>query len=182
MTINRERLYSSILQYIFFFFLGSFVGYIWEVALLYVQEGQFCNRGFLYGPWLPVYGVGAVLMLLLLRRFQHRPVLVFLLAALVGSAIELAVGRLLDSVWELRYWDYSALPLNLHGYISLYSVLAFGIAGLLWVCVIARLTSHLWRKMPARWQNILITLLVLAFLIDCAAALIIPNSGRGVTF
>lgn len=58
-------------------------------AAFYVQDGVFCNRGFLYGPWLPVYGVGAVLMLLILRRFQKHPVKVFFLAVLLGSFVEL---------------------------------------------------------------------------------------------
>lgn len=75
--MRKDYLIKSITQYIFFFFLGAFLGYLWEVLLFYVQDGVFCNRGFLYGPWLPVYGVGAVLMLLILRRFQKHPVKVF---------------------------------------------------------------------------------------------------------
>ena len=71
--MRKDYLIKSITQYIFFFFLGAFLGYLWEVLLFYVQDGTFYNRGFLYGPWLPVYGVGAVLMLLILRRFQKHP-------------------------------------------------------------------------------------------------------------
>ena len=53
--MRKDYLIKSITQYIFFFFLGAFLGYLWEVLLFYVQDGVFCNRGFLYGPWLPVY-------------------------------------------------------------------------------------------------------------------------------
>ena len=178
----RHYLHQTITQYIFFFFLASILGYCWEVVLIYVTQGTLCNRGFLYGPYLPVYGVGAVLMLLLLRPLQKRPGLVFLLSAVLGSAIEYVIGLFLDKVWNLNYWDYSSYPLNLSGYICLYSILGFAIAGVLWVCVIARFASHLWRKIPARVQHIMLTLLVLVFLVDCAAALIFPNSGTGVTF
>ena len=146
--MRKDYLIKSITQYIFFFFLGAFLGYLWEVLLFYVQDGTFCNRGFLYGPWLPVYGVGAVLMLL----------------------------------FHLRYWDYHDYPLQLGGYICLYSALGFGIAGVLWVCVFARIASHLWKKMPVPLQRIFLTLLILAFLFDCAAALIFPNAGHNITF
>jgi len=69
--MRKDYLIKSITQYIFFFFLGAFLGYLWEVLLFYVQDGVFCNRGFLYGPWLPVYGVGAVLIF---RRTFYRMV------------------------------------------------------------------------------------------------------------
>lgn len=180
--MTRHYLHQTIAQYIFFFFLASILGYCWEVILVFVIEGTLCNRGFLYGPYLPVYGVGAVLMLLLLRPLQKRPVLVFLLAGLLGSVIEYLIGLLLYQVWGLRYWDYSTYPLNLSGYICLYSILGFAIAGVLWVCILARLASFLWHKIPARRQHIILTLLVLVFMIDCCAALLIPNKGTGVTF
>lgn len=126
--MRKDYLIKSITQYIFFFFLGAFLGYLWEVLLFYVQDGVFCNRGFLYGPWLPVYGVGAVLMLLILRRFQKHPVKVFFLAVLLGSFVELFIGWFLAQVFHLRYWDYHDYPLQLGGYICLYSALGFGIA------------------------------------------------------
>ena len=115
--MRKDYLIKSITQYIFFFFLGAFLGYLWEVLLFYVQDGVFCNRGFLYGPWLPVYGVGAVLMLLILRRFQKHPVKVFFLAVLLGSFVELFIGWFIDQVFHLRYWDYHDYPLQLGGYI-----------------------------------------------------------------
>lgn len=180
--MHKDYLIKSITQYIFFFFLGAFLGYLWEVLLFYVQDGVFCNRGFLYGPWLPVYGVGAVLMLLMLRRFQKHPVKVFFLAVLLGSFVELFIGWFLAQVFHLRYWDYHDYPLQLGGYICLYSALGFGIAGVLWVCVFARIASHLWKKMPVPLQRIFLTLLILAFLFDCAAALIFPNAGHNITF
>lgn len=180
--MSKAYFWKSVAQYIFFFFLASFCGYLWEVCLMLVKEGAFSNRGFLYGPWLPVYGTGAVLMLLLLRRWKRRPAAVFFLSVLLGGTVELVIGFLLDHVWELRYWDYSGSPLSVGGYVCLYSLLGFGIAGVLWVCVLARLASHLWKKIPVPLQCTFLTLLILAFLIDCAAALIFPNQGSGVTF
>ena len=173
--------YPIPLLFLYFIFY-SFCGWVWETAYCSIKERHYVPRGFLYGPWLPVYGVGAVLMLLILRRFHKHPVKVFFLAVLLGSFVELFIGWFLAQVFHLRYWDYHDYPLQLGGYICLYSALGFGIAGVLWVCVFARIASHLWKKMPVPLQRIFLTLLILAFLFDCAAALIFPNAGHNITF
>lgn len=177
---NHISLFIS--QQIFFFFLCSIFGFLWEVALIFATERQFANRGFLYGPWLPVYGVGAVLLLLSLSPVKKHPAAVFLLSALIGTGVELAVGWLLDTVWDLQYWDYSGYPLNYRGYICLWSALGFGVAGVLWVCVLSGLITRLWLRLPSSVRRGINTLLVLLFLTDCAAALIFPNIGKNITF
>lgn len=234
------RLLAS--QLIFFFFLGSIGGFLWEVLLFLVKDGQFHNRGFLYGPWLPVYGIGAVLFYLLFgnpkqiffmcrnsremptaqdyalhlllsdsslsspehersfqmdskdfdvfsttgslsnRKSRKHPLTIFLLSALTGSLIELAVGCFLDLVWNLRYWDYTGYLFDFHGYICLWSVLGFGVAGTLWICFLSHPITKFWLMLPAKIRNGSNTILILLFLTDCAAALIFPNQGNGITF
>lgn len=168
---------------IFFFFLCSIAGFLWEVAIFFVKDGGFTNRGFLYGPWLPVYGVGGVLFYILLSGIAKKhPVRAFALSLLIGTGLELLIGWFLDSVWDLRYWDYRSYPLNYKGYICLYSALGFGIAGVLWVCVLSGFFAKLWKKLPGRVRLGANTILVLLFALDCAAALIFPNIGQGITF
>lgn len=168
---------------IFFFFLCSIAGFLWEVAIFFVKDGGFTNRGFLYGPWLPVYGVGGVLFYLLLSRSAKKhPLITFVLSLLIGTGLELLIGWFLDSVWDLRYWDYRGYPLNYNGYICLWSALGFGIAGVLWVCVLSGFFARLWEKLPVPVRLGANTILVLLFVLDCAAALIFPNIGRGITF
>lgn len=168
--------------YTFCFFAASMLGYLWEVIIYFIQEGTFTNRGFLYGPWLPVYGTGAILLYILHHSQYHHPLRVFFLSMLIGTLIELAVGIFLDYFWGLRYWDYIGWIGNFHGYICLLSALGFGFAGVLWICVLSHLLLYLWNKIPASLQRIILTLLMLAFLIDCSAALIIPNHGKNITF
>lgn len=168
--------------YTFCFFTASMSGYLWEVFIYFFQEGTFTNRGFLYGPWLPVYGTGAILLYILLHSQYRLPLRVFLLSMLIGTLVELAVGFFLDYFWGLRYWDYTGWTGNFHGYICLLSALGFGFAGVLWICILSRFLSYLWNKIPASLQHIILTLLVLAFLIDCCAALILPNHGKNITF
>ncbi len=173
---------------IFFFFLCAGSGFLWEVFLMYAQGWDYVNRGFFYGPWLPVYGAGGVLFHLLLARkaascsspFLRIPV-VFVLSALLGTGVELFTGWLLDSLWHLRYWDYSAYPFHFHGYICLWSAIGFGCAGVLWICLIAPHAARLWFRISAKWRRSLNTILLLLFVLDCAAALIFPNTGKGIT-
>ncbi|MGN0142902.1 MAG: putative ABC transporter permease [Roseburia sp.] len=179
---GQNHTMNFIARLVFYFFLGSLGGFLWEVGIFLVKEGAFRNRGFLYGPWLPVYGAGAVVFYLFFRKIKSHPAAVFLLTALTGTVLELAIGWLLDTVWELRYWDYSGQFLNYKGYICLWSALGFGIAGAVWVCLLAEPLWQLWQRIPRRISGAFLALLVLLFLWDCAAALIFPNMGTGITF
>lgn len=188
-STEQKQIPFLISQMIFFFFLTSIGGYLWEIAIFLIKDGVFRNRGFLYGPWLPVYGVGAVLFYLLLGNplqrktaKKHHPISVFFLSMLIGTLLELVIGYILNVVWGLRYWDYSEYFCNFHGYICLVSTLGFGIAGTIWVCFLSGFLTRIWLKIP-KWlrKDINITL-ILVFVIDCVAALILPNIGNGITF
>lgn len=180
--MRKQKILKQVSTCIMFFFVASILGFLWEVGLLWMQEGAFCNRGFLYGPWLLVYGVGAVLIYLFLGKYEHSYIRVFFLSGLIGTGTELAVGWFLDKVWQLRYWDYSGYPLNFNGYICLWIALGFAAAGMVWVCFAAPRLKKLWWKFPHLLQRFLLTIFIVAFIFDCAAALIFPNMGKGVTY
>lgn len=181
-----ESVHKSKQEYIslllFYFFTASLCGFLWEVLIFLVREGHFRNRGFLYGPWLPVYGSGAVLLYLLLDKIKRQPVKAFLYSLLIGTSLELLIGWVLDYFWELRYWDYSTSFLNFRGYICLISALGIGLAGSLWVCFLSAPLERLWFAIPEKIRRTAMTLLILLFVLDCTAALIFPNTGRGITF
>ena len=181
-TSRRNRLWAAIRWYLLLFFAASFLGYVWEVFLFLWKEGAFYNRGFFRGPWLPVYGLGAVLFYLCLHWLKDRPCYVFLLSLMLGSGVELSTGILLDVVWGLRYWDYRTSFANLNGYICLSSALAFGLAGVLWVCLFTRQLALFWQSLSAHFQSLILSLLLTVFIVDTAAALVFPNTGYGVTF
>lgn len=172
-------------QQIFFFFLCSFGGFLWEVLFMYLLNGHFAKRGFFYGPWLPIYGAGAVIFYCLFRLFKEpkkHPVRVFFLSMLVGTSLELLIGWFLDTVWQLRYWDYNSYLFNYNGYICLWSAIGFGVAGVFWICLLSVTVTRLWLRLSRKFRRNLNTVLVLLFLLDCAAALIFPNTGNNITF
>lgn len=173
---------SHISLLVFYFFVASTGGFLWEVLIFLITEGQFRNRGFLYGPWLPVYGTGAVFMYLFLSPLKKQPVKVFLYSVLTGTSLELIIGLVLEHFWDLRYWDYSASFLNFHGYICFASALGIGVGGTLWVCLVSPLLRKFWFRLHPATTRITALLLIFLFAIDCAVALFFPNTGRGITF
>jgi uncharacterized membrane protein len=173
---------SRLAPFVFLFFIAAVCGYLWEVILTYILNGILCNRGFLHGPWLPIYGFGAVLLLCLLKRFAKHPVRIFFLSALIGSFLELITGLALSVYWNLHYWDYSLLSWEIGGYVSLLSFFGFGIAGCLWICILSPRLLRVWQKIPSVFQNIFLYFFLILFFTDYLFSLFVPNGGIGVTF
>ena len=117
------------------FLLYSLVGWVYESVLISIQQRRLVNRGFLNGPLCPIYGVGAVLMIVLLEDFDN-PLVVFVLAALIASALEYATSWLMEVLFHARWWDYSHARFNLNGRICLKSAVGFGLGGMLVVLVV----------------------------------------------
>lgn len=115
------------------FLVYGFAGWLWESTVCaMLNHGHFANSGFLLGPCCPIYGVGGLACWLLLRGIAGLGEQ-FVAAAVVCSVIEYGVGVLLEKTTGARFWDYSHLPLNLHGRICLYWACAFGLGSVL-VC------------------------------------------------
>lgn len=112
------------------FFSGCVVGWVYEEIFYFVTEDWIGNRGFLYGPYLPVYGTGAVLMTVFLQNFKKNPILLFLLAMLITGVLEYFTGLAMWLIWHDRWWDYTGLFMNIQGFVCLRSVITFGIGGL----------------------------------------------------
>lgn len=115
--VRAVRRYSMV-EMTGLFFAFSVIGWLWEVGLHVVLDGELVNRGTMLGPWLPIYGAGGVLAVLLLRRVAYSPALVLALGTGMCTAVEYAAGRYLLAVYGLRWWDYSMYPLNVDGLVS----------------------------------------------------------------
>ncbi len=107
----------SVDQWILLFFLYSLAGYLWEVAYVSVRSRRLVNRGFLFGPILPIYGFGAVTILHAALPADDNWLLVALLGGLSASILEFFTGALMEKLFGMRYWDYSSDPGNIRGYV-----------------------------------------------------------------
>ena len=115
------------------FWLYAILGYLMEVIRTLIREKRFVNRGFLLGPYCPIYGVGGVL-LFLVNRYRSDPFIVFLVSIVICSFIEYLASYLLELIYKVRWWDYSDRLLNINGRICLTNTIEFGVLGMLIVC------------------------------------------------
>lgn len=127
---KEEYMIFTIYQLIWLFLIYAFLGWCCEIAFCGIQEGHFVNRGFLNGPWCPIYGVGGVLIVLCLKPAENSVVLLFIGALVICSAIELLTGWGLEKIYHARWWDYSDKKLNIGGYICLEFSLLWGFFGI----------------------------------------------------
>jgi Predicted membrane protein len=111
------------------FVIYSILGWVYETILCSVKQKRFINRGFLNGPYCPIYGCGAVLDILLLGKITN-PVLLFLAAALLTGVLEYFTSFTMEKLFHARWWDYSDKKFNINGRVYLTGVIAFGIFSL----------------------------------------------------
>ena len=117
-------------RYIVLFFIFSILGYISEVIYCSVPAHRFVNRGFLYGPYLPIYGSGAMIVLVLLEPVADNPLLVFLFGLILTSILEYFTSWALEKLFSVKLWDYSKHRVNINGRVCLLNSTLFGIMGL----------------------------------------------------
>lgn len=176
--MRRYSFFSLVLM----FFLFSMFGWAWEVCLHFVEDGVFVNRGTLHGPWLPIYGGGTFLILVLLYRFRHFPVLQFFTTVALCGVVEFFTSYILEITNNgKKWWDYTGYFLNIQGRICAEGLLAFGIGGIAIVYLVAPIMDDLIRKIP---KGIVITLCILLLLLlscDLVYSAIHPNTGLGIT-
>ena len=113
-------------QWLAFFYLYCFLGWIFESTYVSLKEKHFVNRGFLRLPMLPLYGFGAVMMLWVSIPVQDNLILVYLSGFIAATALEYVTGAVMERLFKVRYWDYSNQHFQLHGYICLSSSIAWG--------------------------------------------------------
>lgn len=173
MTIKNSEIYISSKTkvdkfcYLFLIFLlGCFIGWIYEEIFYWITEGMLQNRGILYGPWLPIYGIGA-LGIYFLKPLKKYPVLLFLLCIAVTGVVEYIIGFLSIKLFGLRLWDYHGLFLNIGGIICLRSVVSFGIMGLLFHYILEPIGKRLYDKVPFAIIKLICLVFLLLLLIDC---------------
>ena len=120
----------SIKELFIIFMIYSFFGWVYEVIGKLITEKKFINRGFFIGPYLPIYGVGAVFMIILLDKYVDDPLTLFIMSVLLFSSIEYLTSFFLEKLFNARWWDYTKYKFNINGRICLETMVPFGLTGL----------------------------------------------------
>ena len=172
----------SVSSVILIFFLFSFVGWLWEVSIHIVKDHAFVNRGMLHGPWIPIYGAGAVMILLLLKKFREKPVVEFVSAIVLCGLVEYFTSYFVEITHNgMRWWDYSGYFLNINGRVCAEGLLVFGLGGIAAVYIAAPFVDN---KIARHNKQLMISLAVVLsviFVVDMIYSKHHPNAGKGIT-
>ena len=159
-------------QWVLFFFFYSFIGWIWESCYVSVRKRRWVNRGFMHGPMLPLYGSGALAVLVSTISVRENTALVFLLGMLAATALEYFTGAAMERLFHVRYWDYSNQKLNFHGYICISSSLCWGCFSILLVRAVHVPVEAAVLKLPPAVAE------AIAFVLAVAAAVDLTQSSN----
>lgn len=160
---------EKILYYINSFLIYSIIGFLLETTLkIFFIKGM--NNGILYGPWIPVYGIGSVLIIIIMRFVFNRIkvsrplkiILLFLFSAIILSTIELIGGILIEKIFGKIFWDYSDMKFSMGHYISLEMALVWGVMSLVVTYVIKPFIDKIIKKIP----SIITYLVFITFIMD----------------
>ncbi len=152
--------------YFLLFIIYAFFGWCMEVIGKLIQYKRFINRGFLIGPYCPIYGVGALLITFLLKGFTKNPILLFVMAILVCGILEYLTSYFMEKIFHARWWDYSQKKFNINGRICLDTIIPFGLLGTFIMYVSNPFLIEKIETLPELVLNILFWVLLVIYLID----------------
>ena len=121
----------DIRMYFLLFMIYAILGWLMEVTCKLIQYKRFINRGFLIGPYCPIYGYGALLITILLHKYTNDPIVLFIMAIVVCGTLEYLTSYFMEKIYKARWWDYSQKKFNINGRVCLGTIVPFGLLGLL---------------------------------------------------
>ena len=163
-------------KYFLYFIIYSFLGWFMEVCVSLWNKHKFINRGFLIGPYCPIYGWGCLAIILVVGKDTSDILGVFLKAILICSLLEYFTSYFMEKIFNVRWWDYSNERFNLEGRICLRNAVAFGILGMSFIYVINPIFLSIVNKIPHFVLIIISIILFISFLIDNILTFTIMNS------
>ncbi len=149
-----------------FFLIYSFFGWCLEVVYQAVEHGKFINRGFLNGPYCPIYGFGVIIVTGALDPIKSNAVVLFFGSVLLTSMLEFITGFVLEKIFHMHWWDYSDEKFNIRGYICLKFSLLWGVACIIVVRIIHPAVSVFVDKFPATAGIIIISVYMIGVASD----------------
>lgn len=163
----------NFLFYFLLFFIYSVIGWLVEVTYVYIGTKKFINRGFLIGPYIPIYGYSALIMALYLTQYKDNPLTVFLLAIFICTFIEYMISFNMEKLFNARWWDYSNSKFNINGRVCLKNGLGFGFLSLLLIYLINPWLVNLLEKLNPKLLIIISIICLVIFVFDFITSLIV---------
>lgn len=158
------------------FIIYSFIGWVIEVIDAYIKTGKFVNRGFLIGPYCPVYGIGCTLMIILLSKYLDDIVVLFFMCIVTFSILEYMTSFAMEKLFKARWWDYSNKRFNINGRICLETMIPFGLGGVFVMYVVNPVIMYVLTSMPDILLTIFSIVIGILYTLDlCVSVKVISN-------
>ncbi len=155
----------TLFEMYYYFWFWSIFGWVMEVVDRTLETGGFENRGFMNGPYCPIYGFGVIGITILLSPLKS-VLMLYILSSVLCTAFELAVGLMLQALFHAKWWDYSDMKFNFKGYICLRNSLLWGVGCVLVVRVVQPLIEKGVHQIPYTLGNIVAIALTIIFVYD----------------
>lgn len=164
---------NSISEYICIFMFFSFVGWIWDTFFDFCLTKRLTNRGFLYGPFCPIYGFAVLIGFYLYYYIEMYELTIklwqlFLISFIVATTLEYVTAYILEKIFNATWWDYSELPFNIKGRVSLFTSIGFGLGGILIMEEIIPYSIDICNEINATTFDIISYVFVIIFSVDLA--------------
>lgn len=159
-------------QIIWYFLLFSIAGLLIETVFCYVTTGVIESRkGLVWGPFCPVYGIGATILILLLDRYKDSYIKLFVYGSILGNIIEYILSYLLEAVYGTRFWDYAFIQSNLNGRICIKYSLFWGALAIILIKVIKPWVDRVINKIPTSKRILINSVILILFIVDALATI-----------
>jgi len=161
-----------LLQLLTYVLIYSFAGWVLESVSKTIEQRKFVNSGFLNGPFCPIYGFGALIMILFLDSLQAKPILLFIVAFITLSIWEYIVGVFLEKVFKTKYWDYSDIKFNFQGRVCLKNSIFWGVLGVIFIRYMHPFIEGYVIQIPINMLTYIDIMIAMAIVVDTVASII----------
>ena len=167
--IVKKKL-PRIYLYFIYFLIFAIVGWLLETCFSFYSLGYFTKRGFLFGPLCPIYGWGALILIMFFSTYKNHNLKLFIYSALIFTVFEYLVSFGMEALFSLKWWDYTGEFMNLNGRVSIFYTFAWGIIAILFINFVypffKKKINIILSKIPYKIQMLVVNILILVFITD----------------
>lgn len=158
-------------KWVMLFFAYSIIGWIIEVVDNYIEKGRFINRGFLIGPYCPIYGCGGLLITIFLEKYSNDILVLFILSMVLCAVLEYFTSYIMEKLFHIRWWNYTNYKFNINGRICLEMMIPFGFLGVILICYINPILNNIFNAVSINLFNVCTYILMGLFILDSIVSL-----------
>ena len=155
--------FSTIFLY---FFIYSILGWTCEMIYCSICDRKIVNRGFLFGPYCPIYGFGGLIITFFLSDYYYNPLIIFLFGMIATSILEYITSYMMEKIFNAKWWDYSKHKFNLNGRICLLNSTEFGILCLAVTYIFEPFANNIINFIPNTYKHLVISTIIIFMFID----------------